>query len=129
MLMEAQLLEAYQFIQILTLGCIKLGALFFYRRIFSTGYKSTAFDTALRISMAIVILWIVAMMIMNGVQCGSHISALWTIDIENYLIYCVHVFPFLNGFAISNFLLDLLILTLPLPKVRASIRRDGQDIH
>lgn len=57
------------------------------------------------------------MIVMNAVQCGSHISALWTTNVEDYLEYCIYVFPFLNGFAISNFLLDLLILMLPIPKV------------
>ena len=59
----------------------------------------------------------VAMTVMNGVQCGSHFSMLWA-DVSQYIEYCIYVFPFVMGFAISNFLLDLLILALPLPKVR-----------
>lgn len=58
------------------------------------------------------------MTVMNAVQCGSHIPTLWTSRVEDYLEYCIFVFPFLVGFAISNFLLDLLILVLPIPKVR-----------
>ncbi|CAF9908320.1 MAG: hypothetical protein ALECFALPRED_004379 [Alectoria fallacina] len=114
---EGQLLEAFQFIQILALGCIKLGALFFYRRIFSTGVSNTIFDTTLNLCIAITILWTMAMTVMNAIQCGSHISTLWTISVSDYLEYCIYVFPFLTGFAISNFLLDVLILALPTPKI------------
>lgn len=35
----------------------------------------------------------------------------------DYLEYCIYAFPFVMGFAISNFLLDLLILALPIPQV------------
>ena len=63
------------------------------------------------------------MTVMNAVQCGSHISALWTPPVQNYLEYCIYVFPFVTGFAISNFLLDLLILVLPIPKVRTQLNR------
>lgn len=114
---EGQLLEAFQFIQILALGCIKLGALFFYRRILSTGGGLDTFNTTLYICIAITILWTTAMTVMNAVQCGSHIATLWTSRVEDYLEYCIFVFPFLVGFAISNFLLDLLILVLPIPKI------------
>lgn len=58
------------------------------------------------------------MTVMNALQCGSHISTLWGTSVLDYLEYCIYVFPFLTGFAISNFLLDLIILALPIPKVR-----------
>lgn len=114
---EGQLLEAFQFIQILALGFIKLGALFFYRRIFSTGSPNATFNTILYLYIVITILWIIAMLIMNGAQCGSHISTLWTTSVSDYIEYCIYTFPWLMGFAISNFLLDLMILALPLPKI------------
>lgn len=116
-------MEAFQFIQILTLGCIKLGALLFYRRIFSTGGGLVSFDTTLYLCIAITILWTIAMTVMNALQCGSHISALWTTNVSDYLEYCIYAFPFVMGFAISNFLLDLLILALPVPKVRVVANR------
>lgn len=115
---EGQLLEAFQFIQILVLGCIKLGALFFYRRIFCTGVVGLAtFNIALHLCVIITVLWTIAMTVMNAAQCGSHISKLWTTNVEDYLKYCIYVFPFVTGFAISNFLLDLLVLVLPIPKI------------
>ena len=96
---------------------MKLGALLFYRRIFCVRVKRTLFDIFVSIFIGISVLWTIAMLIMNGLQCGSNISALWTTDINIYLEYCVYVFPFETGFAISNFLLDLLIILLPVPKV------------
>ena len=61
------------------------------------------------------------MTIMNALQCGSHISALWG-SASVYVEYCIYAFPFLRGFAISNFLLDLLIILLPLPQVNFVLR-------
>ena len=58
------------------------------------------------------------MLIMVGLQCGSHLSALWTSVLSVYVKYCTHAFPFVLGFVISNFLLDLLILLLPVPQVK-----------
>lgn len=68
------------------------------------------------------------MTVMNALQCGSHISTLWGISISNYLEYCIYVFPFITGFAISNFLLDLIILALPIPKVRVESDRAEIDL-
>lgn len=62
------------------------------------------------------------MTIMNGLQCGSEISALWT-NVDEYIAKCIYAFPFETGFAISNFILDLLIIMLPLPKVKPGIFR------
>ncbi|KAL8830371.1 MAG: hypothetical protein Q9191_001481 [Dirinaria sp. TL-2023a] len=113
---ESQLLEAFQFIQILTLGAIKLGALFFYRRIFCPHGNYTSFGIVNTIAIVTIILWTMSMFIMNALQCGSHISALWASTASVYVKYCTHTFPFEEGFSVSNFLLDLFILLLPIPR-------------
>ena len=118
-----QLLEAFQFLQILVLGSIKLGALLFYRRIFC-GYSRNVFRTIIQVFVTIVVLWTTAMFIMNGVQCGSHLSALWATDPNVYDQYCIYTFPWETGFAISNFTLDLFIILLPFPKVG----RDNREV-
>lgn len=57
------------------------------------------------------------MIIMNSLQCGSHIAALW-VGYDVWSVYCSVMSPaFEEAFAISNFLLDLWILLLPLPNV------------
>ncbi|KAK6948691.1 hypothetical protein Daesc_010461 [Daldinia eschscholtzii] len=80
-----------------TLACIKLSAVFFYRRIFCTSGKRTTFGTFL-----------------TGFQCGTHFSALWD---GSYTKYCTISFPFLYGLVISDFLLDIWILALPIPNI------------
>ena len=123
-----QLLEAFQFIQILTLGCIKLGALFFYRRLFcSNGVGGKIFTPILKLFIAVIILWTIAMTVMNALQCGSHIIYLWAGTVEDYLEYCIYVFPFELGFAISNFVLDFLILVFPIIKVRVDLHSAEMD--
>ena len=93
-------------------------ALFFYRRTFSTGAVGLAtFTSTLHLLMAVIFLWKIAMTVMNALQWRSHESALWTTNVDMYLGYCIYAFPFVTGFAISNFLLDLLILILPLRQV------------
>jgi hypothetical protein len=91
-----------------------MAALLFYYRIFCAEVKRNAQHTIIVVFMVITVLWTIAMTIMNGLQCGTHISALWNSD---FLKYCIYVYPFEEGFAISNFLLDLFIILIPLPKV------------
>jgi hypothetical protein len=115
-----QLLEAFQYIQIVALSLIKLGALAFYHRIFAVKFHRTKFDYILIATEVVVGLWAIAMLIMNSLQCGSHISALWT-GYDVWSEYCATLSPnFEDAFSISNFILDLWILILPLPKVSSS---------
>ena len=65
----------------------------------------------------LVALWTIAFEIVAGVQCGDKPWAAWT-GSKNYFKYCTRAFPYLLGFAISDFLTDLIIVLLPLPKVR-----------
>jgi len=58
-----QLLETFQFVQIPTLGCIKLGALFSYRRIFCLRGQRTGFDVITRLAIVIRVLWTVAIIL------------------------------------------------------------------
>ncbi|KAK0618066.1 hypothetical protein B0T17DRAFT_601028 [Bombardia bombarda] len=99
-----------------TLACVKLSALFFYRRVFcyNTGEKRTVFSTLTWITIAIVVVWLVVFQFLTGFQCGTHFSALWD---GTYLQYCTISIPFLYGIAISDVLLDIWILLLPIPGI------------
>ena len=66
------------------------------------------------ITLVIISLWTVAYLILPGLQCGVHFSALWTGPID-YLRYCHTGYPFLLSLAISDLLLDIWIICLPLP--------------
>lgn len=61
-----------------------------------------------------VILWLVVYQFLTGFQCGTHFSALWD---GTYLEYCVISFPYLYGFAVSDFVLDIWIVALPIPLI------------
>lgn len=97
-----------------SLACSKLSALFFYRRIFCTGGKDQWFHKCIISTVAVVAIWLVVFQFLTGFQCGTHFSAAWNGD---YTKYCTISFPYLYGFAISDFLLDIWILLLPVPRV------------
>lgn len=96
------------------LACIKISAVFFYRRIFCVSGNKTGFSIVTLATVTIVFLWLVTFLFLTGFQCGSHFSALWN---GTYFEYCPISFPFLYGLVISDLLLDVWILALPVPQV------------
>lgn len=114
---SAQLQIAWDVCGTASLACSKLSALFFYRRIFCVGAgkgKGHWFNRCVIGTIVLVILWLVVVQFLTGFQCGTHFSAAWD---GNYEKYCTLSFPYLYGFAISDFLLDIWILALPVPRV------------
>ena len=97
-----------------TLAFTKMSALFFYRRIFCVGSYTRVFSLATMFSIAIVSCWLITFEFLAGFQCGTHFAALWD---GTYAQYCFLSFPYLYGLAISDFLLDIWILALPIPLV------------
>ncbi|KAI9745894.1 MAG: hypothetical protein M1818_000575 [Claussenomyces sp. TS43310] len=114
---EGKLLEAFNYIQILALALIKFSALTFYSRVFNTKHRRTAFDMLNLMTMAVVLLWAIAMLITNSLQCGTHISALW-VGSKSWIVYChPGTGEFVEAFGISNAILDVWVLVLPLPRI------------
>ena len=105
---------AWDILSTCALACIKISAIFFYRRIFCVSGNKTYFSIATLATAIIVFLWLVAFLLLTGFQCGSHFSAMWN---GTYVEYCTVSFPFLYGLVISDFLLDVWILALPVPPV------------
>ncbi|KAI1260708.1 hypothetical protein F5Y18DRAFT_404296 [Xylariaceae sp. FL1019] len=97
-----------------TLACVKLSALFFYRRIFCSAGKRVIFSPVTTATIIVVILWLFVFQFLTGFQCGTHFSALWD---GTYLEYCTLSFPVLYGLVISDFLLDIWILVIPIPGI------------
>ncbi|KAI1124914.1 hypothetical protein F5Y10DRAFT_284705 [Nemania abortiva] len=97
-----------------TLACVKLSALFFYRRIFCSGGKRPVFGPVIWTTIVTVILWLFVFQFLTGFQCGTHFSALWD---GTYLQYCTLSFPVLYGLVISDFILDVWIILLPIPSI------------
>ncbi|KAI1292914.1 hypothetical protein F5Y03DRAFT_388129 [Xylaria venustula] len=96
------------------LAFVKLSALFFYRRIFCSGGKRPIFDPLTWATIIVVILWLFVFQFLTGFQCGTHFSALWD---GTYVNYCTLSFPVLYGLVISDFLLDVWILIIPIPAI------------
>ncbi|KAI0484785.1 hypothetical protein GGR56DRAFT_615469 [Xylariaceae sp. FL0804] len=96
-------------------ACTKLSALFFYRRIFCVkNAVNKWFNRTVIALVVIVVLWLVTYQFLAGFQCGTHFSALWDGD---YIKYCTISDPFLESLSISDFILDVIILCLPIPRV------------
>ncbi|KAF2151498.1 hypothetical protein K461DRAFT_174154 [Myriangium duriaei CBS 260.36] len=94
---------------------IKLSALYFYRRLFSVpGSQKNAFNVMSQATIAIVVVWAVCFTIMPFFQCGTHLSALWD---GTRARYCGNSKSYYLSLVISNFILDLWILMLPIPNV------------
>ncbi|OTB14037.1 hypothetical protein K445DRAFT_24178 [Daldinia sp. EC12] len=91
-----------------------LSAVFFYRRIFCTSGKRTTFGIVTWVTITVVILWLLVFQFLTGFQCGTHFSALW---VGSCTKCCTISFPFLYGLVISDFLLDIWILALPIPNI------------
>ena len=54
---------------------------------------------------------------LTGLSCGTHFSALWT-SRQDFAKYCQTAEKFLLSLSISDFLIDLWIMGLPIPQVR-----------
>ncbi|PSR82548.1 hypothetical protein BD289DRAFT_488118 [Coniella lustricola] len=123
----AWLAVARSVFELLCLACIKLSAVFFYRRIFTSTYSVTGkkqwFNVISTVTIVVIILWLITFEFLAGFECGTDIASLWN---GNYLKNCTITFPFLYGEAVSDFLLDVWILALPIPSVlqlHTSVRR------
>lgn len=103
-----------------TLGFTKIGALLFFRRIFcKPGRRRTFFAHLTLTTIIFVALWTVALNVFSGLQCGTHFSALWS-RARDFEQYCYRTsWRFLLSLAVSDFLLEVWILSLPIPQIWA----------
>jgi hypothetical protein len=107
---------AFQKLQTLSLGFIKATAILFYRRVFYVGRKLDIFNITTMVLFVIIMLWTATFFILDLFACGTHIDAAWT-GVASYLKYCHIATAFEEALAISDFILDVIILLVPLPKV------------
>ena len=114
--MHSKLCIAFDLFSNAILACIKISALLFYHRIFGSHGRRSLFYALVVMSVTIVALWMVGYMIMPPIQCGSRFSALWTSRTDYHRYYRM-AHPFLLSCAISDNVLDLWILALPIPQV------------
>jgi len=105
-------------------GLTKLSALLFYIRIFCVSGRAGTFKILCYSSIVIVTLWTIVFIILPPLQCGTHFSALWIA--KDKAKYCTHSHPYILSNSITDLLLEVLVLALPIPKIwtlRTTVRR------
>ncbi|KAF2151900.1 hypothetical protein K461DRAFT_279413 [Myriangium duriaei CBS 260.36] len=108
-----ELALAWDVLAVCASAFIKLSALFFYRRLFTVKGMRTTFDLVSMGTAALVSVWLVVYIIMPFMQCGTHFAALYSGSSS----VCFVQEPYYLSLCISNFILDLWILLLPIPSV------------
>ncbi|KAI9372946.1 hypothetical protein BJX61DRAFT_533580 [Aspergillus egyptiacus] len=104
---------------ILAFGFTKLSVLFFYRSIFcSRRVTKTPFHTVTLFMIALVIVWTVVFGFGAIFLCGGNPSYAWA-PVAVVAEKCKLQLPLLEGYAISDFIMDVLIWALPLPRIWA----------
>ena len=115
-LTACQLAFAFTIMMIIAYGCIKLSALFFYKRLFVPSSR-TIFGRILTGTIALIVCWTIALLfvyIFGG--CGRHVDALW----GNVILAaeeCPHGFEAEMALFASDLATDVIVLVLPLPTV------------
>lgn len=112
---------ASQILELLSFGSAKLSVLFLYRRIFAY----SAFTRVANVSILLVAAWTVSFFFTIVFQC-SPVSVLWTMLEMDQRPFCVDTMPFFYANSISDVLLDVAILAMPVPLVwglRLSVRK------
>ena len=105
--------------QVLQLGAIKLSFVFFFRRIFVVN-KSSRFAYVTTAMIVIISLWIIAFLFGFLLACKDHTSTWWDAATQNS---CFNFLAFENGFALSDSLMDFMIMAMPVPMVSFFLNR------
>lgn len=119
--MLTRLLQNQLALNLLGIAClafVKMSALLFYKRIFCVSGRKAVFSIIITTSVGVVALWFVAMEMFVGFQCGTHYNANWK---GNAAKYCTQVWPSNQGLAISDLILDIWALVLPIHPVHLAI--------
>ena len=116
----------------LAFGCIKLSIIVFYRSLFVV-YKSTffeyldvriifnmrnrsTFDHLSNILGILTFIWTIAFTLAGIFQCGTHFTANWG-PLDDVEKYCQSGYSSTYGSVISDVIIDVFILILPIPSV------------
>ncbi|KAH7413886.1 hypothetical protein DE146DRAFT_750076 [Phaeosphaeria sp. MPI-PUGE-AT-0046c] len=96
---------------ILSIGLIKLSVLLLYRRLFNV---SRIFNIYSAVLIALTVFWTVGFLAANIFQCGTYPAAAWTSG-KMLIKYCDDISMATTSRAITNAVMDLLIVVSPLP--------------
>ncbi|KAH4217063.1 hypothetical protein HBI81_140120 [Parastagonospora nodorum] len=100
-------------ISIFAIGLIKLSVVLLYRRIFSI---SRSFNIYSYFLLALITAWTIAFLGANIFQCGSHPAAAWT-SVKQLLQYCDDTSGATAALALTDLIMDLMIIAAPMPIV------------
>ena len=105
----------FQIFMCLTYGFVKCSIIWFYRRIFLV-HRFSTFDIVSSVVGLAVALWTVAFSIAFTTYCAVDLWAAWApLPIQNR--YCGNDYAILESMAISDLVLDVVVLLLPFPSV------------
>ena len=104
--------------QVLALCCVKLSFIFFYRRIFCVGGKLQPFNILTTVVNSIIVLWTIGFFVATLFACKGNFAAWWTSQ-ATITSECVKTVKLEYAFAVSDFLIDVIVFSLPIPMVRA----------
>jgi len=99
---------------ILAYGFIKLSIVFFYKRLF--GVDRSIFKLLTWIMTGFVVAWTVCFLFMFIFGCGTHVSAFWGSRLD-LITYCGKGLQYEEGLYISEFVINFLLLVMPLPTI------------
>ena len=103
----------------LALGSVKLSILFFYRRIFRGG----TFDILNWTLITIVVVWTLGFLLVQIFDCRTHFYEAWG-PLEEFE-KCFNTFTMLLAYSISDVIVDVFIMILPLP-LASTVRRSDE---
>ena len=98
--------------QPISLGTVKLSVLLFHRRIFRVKH----FDIISKAYISIVLLWMTGYFFADLFACGIQFWSYWG-SLYDYLGHCIKIDKLYESLAISDVILDVMVLSLPIPQV------------
>ncbi|OGM44989.1 hypothetical protein ABOM_005773 [Aspergillus bombycis] len=102
---------------ILAFGFIKLSILFFYRKLFCGARMSrTVFGIVTWMVIVLILAWTTAFGIGSVFLCGIYPANAWK-PVAVVAEKCSAQLPLLEGYAISDFIMDVVIWSMPIPKI------------
>lgn len=97
-------------------GFTKLSILYFYRRVLAA-HAHPVFNWMSYIYIAIVAVWTLGFFLLLIFSCGAKFSLQWELLSDDVMKYCINPTPARLALAVSDLILDVLIIILPLPMV------------
>lgn len=110
---SAQIQIAYDFVVLNTLACVKISALFMYRRIFAVD-RHGWFNLTVYATVVVIAMWCITSDFLSLYQCRNNFSAYWG---GNFRKECDLNPVWAKELAITDLILDVWVLVLPLPCV------------